>query len=97
MDINNKTLEFFNENGLDYIASSIEEEFERLIEEDYFEEGQQEFKKELISNLEKLSNINTEYELFDVLCEVVDWLNIPDNTEAFGSEGWEHSCGLDSV
>ena len=97
MDINSNSLTLFNNEGLSTIEDSIINEFERLIEEDYFEEDQQNFKKELLENLDKFGEDMTEYELLETLTEVVNWLNKPDNMEAFGSEGWEHACGLDYI
>ena len=98
MDINSNSLQYFGLNGLQMIADSIEKEFERLLQEDYFEEDQQEFKKELGLQYDLLvsEDISTDEELYEMLLEVINWLNIPDNMEGFGSEGWEHACGLDS-
>lgn len=96
MEISTNTLQYFNLNGLQFIADSIEKEFERLLDEDDFEE-QEDFKEELTRNFDIISSeqVSTDEELYENLCTVIDWLNIPENMEAFGSEGWEHACGLD--
>lgn len=93
MDITNNSLRYFNQEGLELIAESIETEFERLLDEDDFED-QEDFKEELEVYYEKLTNAEP-HDLFNALSQTIHWLNSSDNMDSFGTEGWEYACGLE--